>query len=177
MLFHTGWGPAFDADQQARAPISSTTRAATLTSEAFYEAIAQHDATAPARIQALLDELEPMGVYADIRRTLNLKWRAGSGAEFSVGAVDLEGRFMGDYGGWAADAIGRVDLAHRYQEALATLLPGASVRQTPKPSGWRVVGPDGRNPLISALLDQRDGWLAAMSDYVRGLDEAIESRA
>ncbi len=165
--------------EPAKAPTtsSSTARASTLTSEAFYEALGRQDPTAPARAQAFLEELQPLGVYPDIRRTLNLKWRGSSGTEFSLGAIDLEGRLQSDYVNWAADSIGRVDLAHRYQDALAALLPGTSVRQTAKPTGWRLVGTDGRNPPIGSLLDHKDGWLTAIADYLHGLDEAIESRA
>jgi len=165
--------------EPARAPTTSTSsaRATTLTSEAFYEALAAHDPTTPARIKALLEALEPLGIYPDIRRSMNLKWRGSSGTEFSLGAIDLEGRLGSDYVNWGADAIGRVDLAHRYQGALAALLPGTSVRRTPKPTGWRLVGGDGRNPPIGPLLDQRDEWLVAMTEYLHGLDDAIESRA
>lgn len=163
--------------EPARAPSASSTRPSTLTSEAFYEALAKQDPSMPPRLQAFLDEVEPMGVFADIRRQLNLKWRASSGTEFSLGAIDLEGRFNGDYANWAADSVGRLDLAHQYQEALAALMPGASIRQTPKPTGWRLVAGDGRNPEVGLLLTRTEGWLAAMSDFIRGLDETVESRA
>ena len=74
---------------------------------------------------------------------------------------------------WSADAIGRLDLAHAYQQAIADLIPGGSVRQTPKPTGWRVVGADGKNPPIADLLARKDEWIAAMVAYIQGVEDTV----
>lgn len=155
------------------APGAANSRPTTLTSEAYFEAVEAAAPGSTGRLKALLEELEPLGIYADIRRILMLKWRASSGAEFNLGAVELEGRFGGDYVNWSADAVGRLDLAHAYQEAIARLVPGGSVRQTPKPTGWRVVGADGKNPPVNVLLDRKDQWIAAMIAYIQGIEESV----
>ncbi len=42
------------------------------------------------------------------------------------------------------------------------------MRQTPDPKGWRVVL-DGRNLPTAKLLDQAQGWKAAIGDYTAQL--------
>ena len=56
---------------------------------------------------------------------------------------------------------------------LASLLPGGSVKQTPKPTGWRLVVGD-KNPPVAALLDRADGWSAAILHYAEALDRAVQ---
>lgn len=163
------------APQVEPAPAAAASRPTTLTADAYYETI---DAAAPgsaARLKSFLEEIEPLGIQADIRRILMLKWRSSSGAEFNLGAVELEARFGGDYVNWSADAIGRLDLAHAYQQAIADLIPGGTVRQTPKPTGWRVVGADGKNPPIIDLLARKDEWIAAIVAYIQGVEDTVGS--
>lgn len=162
--------------QVVPSPATNAGRATTLTSDAYFEALEANAPGSSSMLKGLLEELEPLGIYADIKRSLMLKWRASSGAEFNLGAVELEGRFGGDYANWSADGLGRLDLAHAYQEAVAALVPGGSVRKTPKPTGWRAVGQDGKNPPIGALLERKDGWISAMVAYIQALDEAVQSR-
>ncbi|WP_156367869.1 hypothetical protein [Brevundimonas sp. Leaf363] len=160
-------------------PLATTTGAArtsSLTSEAYYEALAASNPSLPGRLKALLEALESLGVQADIRRVLMLRWFAPTGAEFKLGAIDQDGRFSSDYANWSADVVGRVDLAHAYQSALAALLPGAQVKQTPSPTGWRVVDAAGRNPELAVLLDHREDWIGAITAYIEALQSAVEAR-
>jgi len=155
---------------------ASASRPATLTSQAYYEALAARDPTLPARVRALIEQLDALGVYPDIRRSLILKWRGPNGGEFSLGAIDMEGQFLGDYPLWSADTIGRVDLAHAYQAALASLVPGAAVKQTAKPTGWRIVDAQGANLDVGPMLDQSSDWQSAIADYLSALGTAIQAR-
>jgi hypothetical protein len=145
----------------------------TLSAETYYEELARTDAALPARLKAFFAEAEGLGVFPDVKRTLSVKWRSPEGREFLLGMVDREGGMGTDSAHSAAQAIGRIDLSHAYQDRLAALVPGAAVRKTPKDIGWRVVVGD-RNLPVAALLDHQDGWLAAIADYVQALWQAME---
>ncbi len=149
-------------------PASPAARPMTLSGEEFYEGLKAVNPSLPDQLKAFLAEVEPLGVYPDIRRTLTLKWNDPEGRTFPLGAIDREGLLSTDVAHWAASALGRVDLSHAYQARLADLVPGASVRQTPDPKGWRVVL-DGRNLPTAKLLDQAQGWKAAIGDYTAQL--------
>ena len=157
--------------------LAAASRPTTMSAEAYFEQLAALDPALPARLKAFIDSLEPLGVFAEVKRNLALKWKSPEGADFHLGVVDLQGQLGTDYCNWPADGIGRIDLAHRYQRAVAELLPGGQVRQTAKPTGWRVVvDPDQKNPPVAALLDRKDAWVAAITDYLQALSE-LEDRA
>ena len=153
-------------------------RPTTLTQAEFAEAMASVDPALPARLEAFLKEVEPLGVYADVLKNLTLKWRAPDGRGFNLGSIYSDGSFGSDYANWWVAEIGRVDIGTVYQEALAALLPGASVRRTPKTTGWRVVI-KGAMPQIGLLLDHQAGWIAAIERFIdttrRALEEPIQT--
>lgn len=155
----------------------TVTKRTTLTSETYFETIAKHDQSLPPRLKAFLDELDTIAVYPEFRKFMNLQWQSPSGTRFNLGGIDTEARFNGEYVNWGADAIGRLDLAHNYNEALAKLLPvGGHFRKTTKPTGWRVVAADGRSPAVSDLLDIKEAWMQAMVDYISGLEQTLRER-
>lgn len=154
-------------------PASAGTRPTTISAETFYEILATVDPTLPARLKAFLKAAEPLGVYPDIKKNLSLKWRASDGREFSLGNIDHQGLISTDFVHWNADQIGRVDLSHAYQDRLVSLIPGASVRKTPKPVGWRAVL-GSQNIPVAALLDHQQDWLDAIGDYIAQVRQTLE---
>ena len=155
----------------------SRSKPTSLTVETFFESLASADPALPSQIRSLLADLEPLGIVADVKRNLSLKWHGPDDAEFHLGVIDLEGRLVTDYANWSADGIGRLDLAHDYQAKLAALVPGGQVRQTPKPSGWRVVDAQGRSPLVAVLLGRKDAWLGTMADYAAKLADVLKDQS
>jgi hypothetical protein len=157
-------------------PASPQARLATLTSEDYWEALSALDSTIPGRLQAFLRKAETIGVYADIRRGMSLKWRSADGREFTVSYIKSSGQVGTDWVNDNANAIGRLDLALSFQRDLAGRLPGAAVKETPKPIGWRVVI-DGRSPSVDFMLSHSDAWLGAMETYVANLERALGADA
>jgi len=156
------------------APASPQAKPTNLSQEAFYDALRFVDSTLPDRLQAFLTGVEPLGVYPDVKRHMSLKWQAPDGRTFQLGVIDPAGRFNIEYAHWSAQSIGRLDLSHAYQAQLAAAVPGASVRETPKPTGWYIVYQGGPLPL-TALLDHGEAWKAATADYLDALRRALES--
>ena len=151
---------------------ASVTRPTSLTEDAFYEAMATIAPGLRDRLRAFLKLLEPLEVYAEVKRNLSLKWRAPDGRSFHLGSIYADGQVGTDFAQWSVDSIGRVDLGTTYQEALADTLPGGSVKRTPKITGWRVVV-GAQNPQIGALLDHQAGWLAAIEQFIDGIRRAV----
>lgn len=145
-------------------------RPTTLTEESYYERLAQSDRSLPDALKAFLEEVEPLGIYGRVGRNLSLKLRTEGGEEFTLGVVDHEGRLVTDYVNGPANAIGRLNAAHRYQRVLAAVVPDARVNADAnpfiKPLGWRVVGSDGKTNIpVAAFLEQKDVWIEAMTHY------------
>ena len=161
----------------ALAPDNSPTRGVsgptTITEQQFYEQLTRANPALPAALKSFLTQLEPLGVFGELRKHLSLKWRAPDGRDYHLGVVDTGGQIVTDYCNWSANNIGRLDLSHAYMAELASLLPGGSVKQTPKPTGWRLVVGD-KNPPVAALLDRADGWSAAILHYAEALDRAVQ---
>jgi hypothetical protein len=56
---------------------------------------------------------------------------------------------------------------------MARLVSGASVRQTEKPTGWRVAIA-GKSPSVELFLANTNGWIAAIQSYTSTLEEVVE---
>lgn len=70
----------------------------------------------PDRLQAFIAELQPLGVFAEVKRNLSLKWRSADGRDFHLGSVYLNGELGTDYAQWSVYAIQRADLGTRHQQ-------------------------------------------------------------
>ena len=116
----------------------SAIKPTTLSEDQFYESIKAVDPRLPDRLKAFLAETADLGVYADVRRNLSLKWRGPDGQEYHLGAVTLAGTVGTDYCNWTPSLIGRMDLSHAYLDDIAALVPGGRIRQTAKEmdGGW-----------------------------------------
>jgi hypothetical protein len=164
-------GPS--APQARITPASPEATPLSLTEEAFFEGLARISPSLPDRLREFLKLLEPLGIVADVKRGLTLKWKASDGRMFNVGFITADGRLETDYVNWQAQSIGRLDLAHRYQSDMARLVAGASVRQTEKPTGWRVAIA-GKSPSVEPFLANTPGWIGAIQNYTSALEEVVE---
>lgn len=148
-------------------------RASTLSETQFYDALGGISADLPQRLKTFVAELAELGVHADVKRTMSLKWR-GPEMDYHLGSIGLNGTVATDYCNWSTDAIGRIDLSHAYLADLAAILPGGSVRQTSKPTGWRVVVGAG-DPPLGQLLGHHQAWAAAIERFVSAIRTALQT--
>lgn len=149
-------------------------RAPSLSEAQFYESLGIADPALPARLKAFIDSVSDLGVFADLRRNLSLKWRGADGQDYHLGSVAPDGTVGTDYCNWSTNAIGRLDLAHSYLEDLARLIPGGKIHRTKSPVGWRVVDGKGNAPLAE-LLNHRDEWTAAIARFIDALTSELGS--
>jgi hypothetical protein len=82
------------------------------------------------------------------------------------GSIASSGRVATETLNWQADAVGPLKLSYEYMNRLAASVPGAHVKQTPRPLGWYVA--KGPTPItIEDLLAYEDGWLDDIQSFTR----------
>lgn len=153
---------------------ASKPRATTLSEEQFYAELGKADPSLARRLADFVSKAAEIGVYAQVGRSLALKWKAPGGEDFHLGVVDLAGQVMTDYCNWRIDQLGRLDLSHAYLYDVAGIVDGGKVKQTAKETGWRVVTDRGELQLAD-LLAHEDAWLAAIVRYSEKIGEFLSS--
>jgi hypothetical protein len=164
-----GGGAGFVLPYQIEAASAATSKPTSITEDEYFERLAAAQPTYPARLKAVLKAFEPLGVVAEYNKRLGLKWYGPEGEGRALGTIDTDGRLHTAFAQGSAHHHGRTDLCEDYQRALAALMPGASLKETPKRSGWYLVDAAGTWPLIGPLLDRPDDWVAVTADYVKAL--------
>lgn len=96
------------------------------------------DPSLPDQIRRFLDQLEPLGVYADFQGSLNIKWEPPSGKPINLAYIKRNGSVWTDAVNWSAPK----DLSHRYNEDVAAALGGYVDKTTFQGDNWhvRIVG-------------------------------------
>ncbi len=121
----------------------------------FYEELGKRDAALPDRIRAFLKQVEPLGVYPDLKNTLSLKVdHPDLGKPINFGYISRGGKL-------ATHTLGNVPLniARRYTQRLCDLIGG----QLSASDGLAVTTNGSSAPLISDLLpDHADAWAEAI---------------
>lgn len=162
------------------APLPATARSSgggrptSITEEHLFEALAERDATLPARLRSFLERAAVHGVTYHLGRSLMLKWRDHKGNTFNLGCIYPNGDVRTDPVNWTADYVGKLDLAHEYLQQLAASVEG-TVRRTPKPATWYVTTDGSKVPSIGALLAVTDQWLAAIEHYTTALEQGAQT--
>jgi hypothetical protein len=102
-------------------PPAQIAKAQSISEAMFYEEIARRDPALPQAIKAFLAEVEPLGVYADLKASLNLKIDLGDAPRsHNLGYIAKNGQL------WTHPLAATVPepLALRYNETLAALIGG-----------------------------------------------------
>lgn len=130
----------------------------------FWDMMAKRDALLPAAIRSFLSALEPLGVYPDLKASLNVKLDlADREKPINFGYIMKNGTFWPNPASWTLpEAIWRP-----YFEALARLVGGIVIDE---PNN-KYVAVNGRSgPRIEQFLPQhQDAWVAAIQDAIRSV--------
>lgn len=150
----------------APVPIEAKARAQSISMSDFMAIMAQRNPALPAAINAMLDALEPYGVYPELRASLNLKLDSPVlNRPANFGYITKGGKF------WTDCAPGNLPRAvwRPYFDRLAEIL-GGSVIDEPK---IHYVAMDGRSaPHIEVLIPQHlDDFVGAIADAIHRLNE------
>lgn len=139
-----------------------------ITAEQFFEDIAKRDPRAPGAIKALLASLEPLGVYPDFRRALNIKWEPPEGKPVNLGSIYRTGQIWTDQINWSVPHA----ISHRYVEALADAWNMDVDKTSYQKDAWHV-RINGSAPRIETVIDKLPAWGALITRFVVDFDKAM----
>ena len=132
-----------------------------ISEEMFYEELAKLNPTLPSSIRAFLASVEPMGVYADLKASLNLKIDStDSSSSINLGYIQKNGTL------WTSPLSASVphDIAMRYNQTLSSAI-GGTVAIGSSGSYASTNGKSG--PPISTLLPERaETWADAIKEVI-----------
>jgi len=142
-------------------PPKSVATVKTISIELFDEALAKIASTLPAKLHALVEELERLGVYSEQKKSLQLLAKAaGVETPIKLGYVDKYGKL------WTDNVLPSAppDAARQYLATLATLI-GGSVNDHPTHPAVTTNGKSA--PLVADYLDvNRSGWIGAIEAFI-----------
>ena len=150
-------------------------RAQSLSEEEFYQRIGEKDPELPDRLRAFVEQLEPLGVTPEFKKTLILRWRDADGTALNVGYIETSGRMWTDAVNWNARALDILDITHDYVQELADAVGGDITWSTSDQDSCRVTL-GGPVPRIGQLLAHEDAWVQALEHLGRRVRERLASR-
>lgn len=145
-------------------PIAAQKGAQSISSADFWDEMAKRDPSLPAAIQSFLSVLEPLGVYPDLKASLNLKLNlADQDKPINLGFIMKNGTFWPN----PASATLPETIWRPYFEALAKMVGGTVIDEP----NSKYVAVNGRSsPRIEQFLPQhQDRWVAAIEQVIAAI--------
>ena len=145
-----------------------------ITEREFYEQIERIDASLPARLRRFFERCERDGLEVTLARaSYILHWRQDDGRKVNFGTLFPDGDLHTNYVVESANERGDPQIGVDYLEAVARLVPGATVRKNGNYWTWCVVV-GGRKPRIADVLDRSGEWLGAIARAIVALSRLDE---
>nr|WP_298899180.1 hypothetical protein [uncultured Altererythrobacter sp.] len=148
------------------APVEAKPRAQSISMRDFMTKMAEVGPDLPSVINRLLDALEPMGVYPDLKASLNLKADLPSLSKpANFGYIDKTGKFWCNPAAWGLpERVWRP-----YFQSIADMIGGYVIDE----EGSRFVAISGRSaPRINDLVPaHHDEFVSAIADAIRALQQ------
>lgn len=146
-------------------PVSAQKGPQSISSADFWDLMEKRDPSLPAAIRSFLSALEPLGVYPDLKASLNLKLDlADQEKPINFGYIMKNGTFWPNPASWTLpEAIWRP-----YFQALANMVGGVVIDE---PNN-KYVAVNGRSgPRIEQFLPQhQDTWVAAIGQVIAAIN-------
>ena len=149
---------------------SSGGRRTTITQERYVEELEKAYPDISTRLSAFTDSLADCNVVPEYGTDcLILRWRPDNGKSWNFASISSKGWVWTDLLGQQAKMAGLQENHKQYLRTLASLVPGAYVRETPKDAGWYVA--KGVKPQIVTVYElvadqaRRDGWVEAIKTF------------
>ncbi len=151
------------------APVEARPKPQSITMSDFLEKMAERQAGLPAAIGAFLDAIEPLGVYPDLKSSLNIKIDLPEREKpVNFGYIQKNGQLKTNPISW----FGTPERVWRsYNETLAALIDGQAVT-----GEENYVSVDGKSaPRIEQLLPaHHHAWVAAIKRVIQDLSEQVD---
>lgn len=143
-------------------PVQAAKKAHSLSEEMFFEELAKKDPKLPKAIRDFLKLVEPLGVYPDLKASLNLKVDLPEMSKpLNLGYVGRNGQYWTNPVAWSLPG----EQARRYNQRLADAIGGVIA---PASNDGMYLSTNGTSaPLISALLPQHaERWIKAIEQLL-----------
>jgi hypothetical protein len=145
------------------------TSGTTITQEHFFEDLEKNSPGTSEKLRRFLAYLAEYNVLPDYgSKTLTLRWHLEDSKDWNLAAIVNTGDVWMDYHGQQARNSNLLDASKEYLQKLATLVPGATVKQTKSGTAWNLIDRDGHSVRLDALLvddTRKDGWIRAISRF------------
>ena len=141
-----------------------------ITERGFYEQIERIDAALPARLRGFFERCQREGLEVTLSRaSYILHWLRNDGRKVNFGTLFPNGDLHTNYIVESAKEIGDPQIGVDYLEAVARLIPGATVKKDGNYWTWCVVVGGGK-PKIADVLKRSDEWLTATGRAIVAFD-------
>lgn len=140
----------------------------TISEELYFEELARRDPAWPGQVRAFVAMLEPVGVYGDLKASLNLRADLPEAVKpTNFGYITKTGKIWTD----TLSATAPMEIAARYNQALANMIGGEVTQAS---GGQYFVTTNGKSaPLITALLPQHaQAWASAIRQAIDAIRAA-----
>ena len=129
--------------------------------EEFYDQIKRVDPALPDRVRTFFQRCTEHGLEVTLARaSFILHWHRQDGRKVNFGTLFPTGDFDTSYVVWNAEQCGNPQVGVDYLEAVAKLIPGATVKKDGNYWTWRVVV-HGKKPTIASALERSGEWLVS----------------
>ena len=150
--------------QVQAATAKATEKPKSISEEMFYEELAKLNMTLPSSVRAFLAIIEPIGVYADLKASLNLKIdHPETNNPINLGYLHKNGTV------WTSPLAGCVpqDIAMRYNEALSSAIGGTVAVST----FGSYASTNGKSvpPIAAMLPEHAEVWASAIKQVVKDI--------
>ena len=145
-----------------------------ITEGEFYEQIGQIDAELPSRLRGFFERCRRDELEVTLSRaSYILHWRQDDRRKVNFGTLFPNGDLHTNYIVGSAKEIGDPQIGVDYLEAVAKLVPGATVKKEGDYWRWCVVV-GGRRPRIADVLERSDEWLTAIGRAIFAFSQLDE---
>jgi hypothetical protein len=146
---------------------AGATRRTSITQEQYFEQLEKTCPGISEKLKSFIDVLPKYEIVPEFGSSLILRWSPEWTTNWNLATVYANGNLSFDILGWQAKEAGLAAAHIKLLETLALLIPGGSIRKTPKPNAWYVVV-NGKCLSIDILLSSEaytQGWLDATSEF------------
>jgi hypothetical protein len=162
------------------APLSAISAAATrmtITKERYLENLERQFPGISQRLNRFIDKLATYDVLPEFGvDSMILRWPDET-KSWNLGVIASAGWVFTDNLSSQAHNPDRLDILMKYLEKLALLVPGASVKPSPKQNAWGVVQ-NGKSVTVDALLAdevREDGWIEAIAEFQAAVATSLQA--
>ena len=157
--------------------VGSIGKRITISQERYFEQLERNFPHMTTKVNAFIEKLANISVAPEFGTdSMILRWHQED-ADWNLGTITTSGQLWMDYLGQQANNAGLLDLHTQFVRTLASLVPGAIVKETAKKTAWNVAK-DGRSLTVDYLLADEahmNGWIHAIAAFQQGVNKLAQS--